>query len=153
MSGRHPDKVGPAQLALALTTGYQLFEQGRLDDARDLFEGLSLLDPENAYIHGILGTICQKQGDDDVALLYYAVALDLFPDNIDILVNRGELLLKRGMFEDAAQDLRAAIALDPESKDPAANRARLLVTMTVEELNRRVSKDAEEQMTLTGQGA
>lgn len=49
------------------------------------------------------------------------------PNDASSLTNRGEILLKPGRFHDAAEDLKKAIALDPRKKDPAANRARLLI--------------------------
>jgi hypothetical protein len=47
---------------------------------------------------------------------------------------RGECYLHLGQLEQAAKDLKAAIEIDSEAKNPAANRARVLITATKEAL-------------------
>jgi tetratricopeptide (TPR) repeat protein len=112
-----------------LVTGHNLFHQGRLKEASNIFEGLVVVDSHNPYIQGILGSIYQKQQQFELALIRYNNALALNPDDISALCNRGEILLKLGKFQEAALDLRRAIGLDPDKKDGAANRARLLVSI------------------------
>jgi tetratricopeptide (TPR) repeat protein len=122
------------QYAAILLAGHTLFNEGRLDEAKQLFEGLAGLDAKNPYIHGILGAIHQKQGNDEVAIARYTKALSIYGKDINSLTNRGELYLKHGKFQESANDLKRAIDLDPDKKHPAANRARLLVVMTAEAL-------------------
>lgn len=122
------------QTAALLLTGHNLFKQGRLEDAKRIFEGLAVLDGRNPYVHGILGSIYQKQEKYDIALARYTMALNIFPDDVSSLMNRGEIFLKLGKFVEAAEDFKKALALDPNLKSPAANRARLLVAMTQDAL-------------------
>ena len=117
------------QWTALILTGHNFFQQGRLQEASRIFEGLAVIDTHNPYIHGILGSIYQKQKKYDLALIRYDNALALYPDDIEVLVNRGEIHLTQGNFHQAAQDLKRAIDLDPRKKDPAANRARLLVAI------------------------
>lgn len=124
--------VDASQLAALLQTGYTFFQEGRLEQARNIFGGLAILDPANPYVHGILGSIAQQEGRSDLALLHYDRALALGPPEVNILVNRGEVSLRLGRFEDALQDLRGAIELDPGRKSPAANRARVLLALLQE---------------------
>lgn len=126
--------VDAEQTAALLLAGHQLFEQGRLNDARDIFVGLALLDRNNPYVHGILGAIYQKMENYDVALSFYNMALNLHPEDLISLTNRGEVFLKLGKFKEAAADLKKAIELDLDQNHPAGNRARLLITMTREAL-------------------
>ena len=63
----------------------------------------------------------------------------MVPDHVASLANRGELLLGQGKLREAAADLKRAIELDSEKKDPAANRARLLVQLTAGALQ--IAKD------------
>jgi Tfp pilus assembly protein PilF len=65
-------------------------------------------------------------------LIRYNRALALYPNDVQALANRGEIQLKLGNFEKAAEDLKRAIELDPGKKHPAANRARLLVAIVKE---------------------
>ena len=112
-----------------LITGHNFFRQGRLKEATRIFEGLVVVDSQNPYIQGILGSIYQKQQYYELALIRYNNALSLYPDDISALANRGEIFLKLGNFQEAAQDLKRAIELDPAKKDGSANRARLLVSI------------------------
>lgn len=112
-----------------LVTGHNFFKEGRLKEAARIFEGLAVVDSHNPYIQGMLGSIYQKQNEQNLALLRYNNAIALNPDDIHSLVNRGEIFLKLGNFGEAARDLKKAIELDPSKKDGAANRARLLVSI------------------------
>jgi len=117
------------QMAALLLIGYRFFEQGKLREARKIFFGLAVMDDSNPYVYGVLGAIFQKERRYELALACYNKALDLFPEDINSLVNRGETLLKLGRFIESAQDLRKSIELDASHEHPAANRARLLVLL------------------------
>lgn len=131
----HVFNMDAKQMASLLVTGHNFFSQGRIEEARLIFEGLSLLDPRNAYVNCILGAIYQQMGKYDQSVFRYTLALEIFPKDIQALTNRGEIYLKVGKFRDAAHDLKAAIDLDPGKAHPAANRARLLASMAVEALS------------------
>ncbi|MCI0412916.1 tetratricopeptide repeat protein [bacterium] len=126
--------INAKQVASLLVTGHQWFEQGRLKDARNIFEGLALLDARNPYVHGILGAINQKEEKYEAAIEWYDMALNIFEKDVNLLTNRGEVCLKLGAFEQAAKDFKKATELDPGKKHPAANRARMLILMTQEAL-------------------
>lgn len=118
------------QVAALLITGHTLWQQGHLDKARDLFAGLALLDPANPYLHAMLGSIDQKQQKYESAIQQYTWALQLFPQDMDSLTNRAECYLHLGKFQQASEDLKQCIALDPSQKNAAANRARILLAST-----------------------
>jgi tetratricopeptide (TPR) repeat protein len=124
--------INTRKIAALLVTGHRMYMQGRLNQARKIFEGLVALDSSSHYVHGILGSIYQKQKQYDLALVHYNNAIALFPDDINSLTNRGEIFVQFGKFQEAANDFKKAIALDPDRKDPAANRARLLVSLAQE---------------------
>lgn len=119
--------VETRQIAALLLVGHRLYKQGRIQDAAKIFEGLAVLDSKNPYVQGILGSIYQKQNQYEIALVRYNNVLAVIPDDASSLTNRGEILLKLGRFREAAENLKRAIELDPQKKDPAANRARLLI--------------------------
>jgi Tfp pilus assembly protein PilF len=126
--------IDSKQIAALLMTGYLLYEAQRYQQAKGIFEGFLVLDPRNSYVHGILGSIYQKEGKYAAAVDRYTVALALSPDDINSLSNRGEIFLRMGKFSEAATDLFHAIKLDSAGKHPAANRARMLVALTQEVL-------------------
>ncbi|MCI0414418.1 tetratricopeptide repeat protein [bacterium] len=119
--------VDAKQIAALLLLGHRLYQQGQLKKAKNVFEGLAVLDGRNPYVHAVLGAIHQKEGNDAIAITRYNMALNLYPEDITCLTNRGEIYLKLGKFEQAASDFQKAIDLDPEKGTGAGNRARLLV--------------------------
>lgn len=125
------DAIGAnaTQQAALLVMGHRFFEQGKLNEARKIFSGLAVLDGSNPYVYGMLGAIFQKEQRNELALSCYNRSLDLFPEDVNSLVNRGEIQLKLGNFVEAAGDFKKSIDLDVAQEHPAANRARLLVLL------------------------
>jgi tetratricopeptide (TPR) repeat protein len=106
--------------------GAMYYEQGILDKARTIFEGMVEIDPDSADAHSALGALHTRlQSDDAIRHLSRAIALDA--RQIAPHVNRAEVYLRKQMMEEAVADLKCAIELDPEQKDPGANRARAMV--------------------------
>jgi tetratricopeptide (TPR) repeat protein len=110
--------------------GYQLFEQGRYDDAQQIFEGLVIANPYDGYFHSVLGSIYARKDMHEEAVVEYTIALELDDEDLQSFVNRAELLLQHGEFEYAMEDLKEAILLDPDAEDPAGIRARALAAAT-----------------------
>lgn len=122
--------IEPKELATVIHAGYFFFKQGKIRQALDLLEAVSLLDDSNPYVHAILGSIYQKQQRFDDSVTSYTRALYLFPGDIYSLTNRGEVYLNQGKLVEAAHDFEEAIRFDINGKHPAANRARFLVIQT-----------------------
>jgi tetratricopeptide (TPR) repeat protein len=122
------------QIAAVLLVGHIFYLQGRTDDAHKIFEGLHVLDSKNPFINAMLGSIYQKRGMFDRALQHYDHAISVFPQDIQSRTNRGEIFLRFGKLKEAAAELKAAIDFDPERKNPAANRARLLAELARQSL-------------------
>jgi len=110
--------------------GYTLFEQGRVREAQTVFQGLIISNPYDGYFHNVLGSIYQKQGLTDGAIEEYSISIGLDPANVEGYVNRGELLMGKGNFEQAAADFKKALELDPDGSNKSVNRARALASVT-----------------------
>jgi Flp pilus assembly protein TadD len=110
--------------------GHTFLEQGRIEDAKTIIEGLVIGNPYDAYLHSLLGTIYAREDNEEDAVEEFSIALGLDPENVDALVARGELFLRHGEFEDAMEDLNKAIELDPEGEHPPTLRARALAAAT-----------------------
>jgi tetratricopeptide (TPR) repeat protein len=108
--------------------GYMLYENGKYRKAGVVFEALSAFDNTNANYNRILGSIYQLQNHWDAAYYRYTLAIKSAPNDIPTLVNRGEVLLKLGRNKEAIEDLKNAILLDRTNNDPAARRARVLLS-------------------------
>ena len=130
-------RIQPNHVAAILKTGHALFEQNKLEEAKNIFEGICVLDAANPYIHGVLGAIYQKQEKYEIAIEHYNAALRLNPGDIHALANRGEISLKLGRLQEAASDFKAAMDLDSARKHPAANRARLLTLLALEAIGKK----------------
>lgn len=107
----------------------ELVDQGRLDDAQTLLEGLVVLEPQNGYLHTCLGALYMQKGFADAAKAELAYAVELDGDDIAANTYLGELLVDSGDLDRAVEYLRRAVELDPEARDPYANRARTLAAM------------------------
>lgn len=117
----------PEELAGIAHLATVLYEQGKTDSARVLFEGLEALTPDDPRVHSALGAVYLRDGREGDALRHLNRALELSPSDTHALCNRGELRLRAGMLAEATADLRRAISLDPRGQDPAAMRARALI--------------------------
>lgn len=126
--------IGPKQIASLFCTGYKYFSEGKLQEAQKIYEGLALIDPNNPYVYSVLAGIYQQKQQFDIAVRLYSKALEIFPEDINSLTNRGEIYLNLGNFIEAGKDLNQAIKLDPDKKHPSANRARLLLLTATEAL-------------------
>lgn len=124
--------------------GYDLLEEGRVDDARKVFEGLNVYNPFDPYFHSVLGSIYQKLAMPDEALRHYESAVELFPEDIHSWTNAGELMLElsakyadenedvsQKLFHEALCALERAVELDPACENAAALRARALIGVVV----------------------
>lgn len=106
--------------------GCDLAGQGRLEEARVIFEGLVAGNPKDSGSQAALGTVYQKLGRIDDAREAYDAALAADPKNPVALGNRGELRLKGGDKAGFA-DLMLAVEADPHGETAAGRRAAGLV--------------------------
>ena len=106
--------------------GCDLAAAGRLEDAKVIFEGLVEMNPKDSAARSALGTVYQKLGRTDEALVEYNAALAQDSKNPVALANRGELRLKRG-DRNGFTDLALAVEADPHGETAAGRRAKGLV--------------------------
>jgi tetratricopeptide (TPR) repeat protein len=109
------------------TIAFNMFEQGKYDQAQTIVEGLVISNPYDGYFHSLLASIYGRKGMLDEARDSYTVSIELDPRNLPSLVNRAEIYLQRGEIEKALKDLKKAVDLDPEAESPFGVRERWLV--------------------------
>lgn len=107
--------------------GALYYQQGNLEKARTIFDGLVELDPESADAHAALGALLTLNQEDGLAEAHLTKAVELDPSEIAAYVNLGEVYIRQQRIEAALANLKKAIELDPQEKDPGANRARAMV--------------------------
>src|SRR5262249_23793800 len=68
----------------------------------------------------------------DLAMKHFERSLEINRSNVDALVGRGELQLRKGKIPEALADWKKAIDLDPEAKRASTKRARSNILMLKE---------------------
>jgi tetratricopeptide (TPR) repeat protein len=123
----------PEQYEMA-KTGWTLLSEGKVDKAIQVFTGLAALDPYDAYFLTALGSAHQQKNLLAEAERFYTRALEINPYSTTARAHRGEVraLLQRPL--DAITDLKRAVQEDPDGKDPAVQRARVMLASIAKEL-------------------
>src|SRR5262245_5490516 len=101
-------------------------ENGRLDEALSMLQGLVILEPANSYLHTCLGCVLMQLDKVKEARESFETALSLDPRDLAALTYAGELAFEAGDVALALTRLDEAIALDPDGRNLYANRARTL---------------------------
>lgn len=106
--------LGPSLLDWANNTlPDRLVEKGRVDQAESYLGFAVRLQPESAYLHGILGDILALQGKDQDAIEVYEQAIVLDEYLPWIHNNLGVVLLEGDQNELAIERFQSAIELNP----------------------------------------
>jgi tetratricopeptide (TPR) repeat protein len=119
--------LGKNEIDSIAALGYRAFEQGKVQDAETIFQGLIALDNGLYYGYAGLGAMALAAEKLDDAAQYLQKAVELNPNDATVRANLGEVLLRQSKFEQAAAMFRKALELDPQQRDPGANRARAIL--------------------------
>lgn len=114
--------------------GHGYLGQGKLAEAKIVFEGLLALDPFDAYFNMALASIAQQEHQNDAAEKLYTRALEINPFSPTAHANRGELRVMQGDLQHGVEDLVKAIELDPKLSEPATERAKATLMVLREQL-------------------
>ena len=121
-------EISPELFRALAEYGCLLYEQGKYESARVIFEALATINSSDPNIQKFLGSIYQIQKKWDAAYYHYTQSLKMSPDDLFVIVNRGESLIHVQRPREAAEDFKRAIQLDPQGNHPAGRRARVLLT-------------------------
>jgi hypothetical protein len=130
-----PRGMSAWQVAEMSLFGHHLFEAGRLEEARVVFEGLVSFGVEDAFPYTMLGTIYLALEHSDRALALFEAALEIDPADMAARVYRGEIRLDRGKLKPAMDDLNLAVA-QGAADDPFVDRARRLLRIAQAKLRK-----------------
>lgn len=103
----------PADALLLLAISLQ--QQGRVNEAVEMYQQLTQLRPGEALHWGNYATALRSAGRLEEADRAYLQSLQLEPRNVDQLVNRGLLQLQRRDFLGARDSLLKAFGAEPDS--------------------------------------
>ncbi|WP_246137666.1 tetratricopeptide repeat protein [Myxococcus llanfairpwllgwyngyllgogerychwyrndrobwllllantysiliogogogochensis] len=104
--------------------GHSMLQAGRTRLALEIFQGLVTAAPREPAFLTQLGATYLTLERTDEAFDAFQRALAVERSNVDALVGRGELLLRRGNIPDGLKDLSRAIELDPRLQKRSTQRAR-----------------------------
>ena len=121
-------EISPQLFRALAEYGCMLYEQGKYDSARVIFEALAAINSSDSNVQKFLGSIYQIQKKWDAAYYHYTQSLKISSDDLFVIVNRGESLIHAQRPREAAEDFKRAIQLDPQGNHPAGRRARVLLT-------------------------
>lgn len=127
------------QIAELAIYGHHLFETGKLDEARVVFESLVGFGVKDAFPHTMLGTVYLAQGEPKLALALFEASLELDPNDVAARVYRGEIRLMENRPADAIEDLGAAVEQGDDA-DPFVERARTLLKSARAQLRKKRPK-------------
>ena len=96
------------QLYSIARTAYTFYYQGKLEEARTLFQGLYAVNPLDSYFAKALGVVEYAAGNAQGAISAYDVAIKLSPEDAAAYVGRAEVKLALGQKAQAVEDLRKA---------------------------------------------
>jgi tetratricopeptide (TPR) repeat protein len=107
------DAPDEERASLALTAALQAHQQGRLDEAAELYEEVLTLEPRNKFAWYNLGLIEQTRGDSAEAEERYREAIAVDPNFVAALFNLAVLRTADGDDEEAISLYRQVIGIDP----------------------------------------
>lgn len=88
--------------------GYFFFYQGKIEEARTIFQGLYAVNPLDSYFAKALGVVEMAAGNAQGAMAAYDVCLKLSPQDSAAYVGRAEVKVSQGQRGSAIEDLKRA---------------------------------------------
>jgi type III secretion system low calcium response chaperone LcrH/SycD len=107
--------------------GYFFFYQGKVNEARTVFQGLYAVDPTDAYFAKALGVVEMAANNPAGALAAYDVAIKIAPQDAAAYAGRAEVKLAQGQKASAIDDLRRAQQLLADG-NPLKNKVSAMLT-------------------------
>ncbi|MBX3422544.1 MAG: tetratricopeptide repeat protein [Pirellulaceae bacterium] len=96
-----------------ITEGKIAHEQGRLDEALELFQKAAALQPRNVEVHNLLGNLLQDLHQQSAAIACYQQAIELEPDYAPAHQNLGVICAANNQPHEALKHYEAAQASQP----------------------------------------
>ncbi len=95
--------------------GNSFYNGERYDRAIDCWKQTLRLDADHPQAHGRIADAYWAMGDLESARRYYQIELDLYPDDPDVMLDYGELLMNMGRLDEAGKQFRGIVEHDTDS--------------------------------------
>jgi len=110
---------------LLLTRAYRL--SGETDKAKALLDQALVSMPDESSLHAARAQLARSVDDTDTAITHYRKAVELSPNDAELVFNLGEALHKsRKNLDEAIATYRKALAMDAELTDAKVNLGKAL---------------------------
>ena len=106
-----------------------LHQQGRLSEAKAIYELILKADPKNSDALHLLGVVAYQHQEYQVAVDLIGYSLEINPNNHEAYSNRGNALMGLKQFEAALKCFDLAINLNPNFADAHYNKANTLIEL------------------------
>jgi len=100
--------------------GYLYIEDEDFNEARNVYEKILTLEPNDDLAHGSLANVLHKLGKDDEAIAHHEKAIALDPSYAPHYFNYANTLYDLGRYEEALRQYEKAYALDNELEEAKA---------------------------------
>lgn len=98
-------------------------KQGRLGQAREMYEDLVKRDRKNAEAHQRLAVIAARQGEPKVASEHFRKAIEIDPKNVELKVDFAYMLYTQEEYPEAEKLLQETLRSQPDHKRALNNMA------------------------------
>ena len=126
IGGRKANNSSGASAQSMLEEGFTNHQEGRLQQAEELYRQALQVDPNNPDALNLLAIIADTTGRNDEAIGLMEKAVAASPENPDLLNNLGQLYKKSERLDDAIEVYKTAIAADPNYADAHNNLGNVL---------------------------
>lgn len=110
----------------AISIAILLQKNGQLAEAREVYDRILEVAPDDADALHYAGILAHQQGRNDEAVALIQRSLAIAPDRADCFSNLGIVLKAQGQVDEAVAAYRRAIAIDPEHPNAHNNLGVLL---------------------------
>lgn len=117
-----------SELMFMASRAYDLWRQGRRQDAETLYRGIVALDAGVSWGHAGLGLAAMEQGELEAAESHLRRAVAADPADPSIQVNLAECLIRRDQLVDALAILKPVVENPEHASHPGAVRAAAILT-------------------------
>jgi Flp pilus assembly protein TadD len=114
-------RIKPEQAEQVFADAARAYEAGALDEAALLCRQLQTSFPRNAAVLQLFALVELRRGNHDEARAKFARALEISPEDPELLANYGSFLAEAGRHGQAGEMLRRALSLSPGNPQVATN--------------------------------
>ena len=105
-----------------LQRGFELHQKGHLAAARDFYEEVLAMQPEQFDALQLSGTLASQSNNPQLAVDLFGKAIEIDPSNADVYSNRGIAFKNLALYDEAVASYDRAIALKPDYAQAHYNR-------------------------------